>query len=75
MIGGVDVGLGSTSSLVVTNGTIQNYYANSGTIDPYTFVYISNGKISPSSSTINGVTISTATATIQGQVYVLGSGS
>ena len=74
MIGGVEVAKGS-GGIVINNAQIQQYYANSGTIAPYTFVEFINGKIQESTTKIDGLTITSASTSSTGNVYVLGSGS
>ena len=69
MIGKVDTSQGST--LEVTNGTLTTMLALSGTIDAFTFVEISNGKLIVATTKIDGVTVSKCTSTTAGKVYIL----
>lgn len=69
MIGKVDTSKGST--LEVTNGTLTTMLALSGTIDAFTFVEISNGKLIVATTKIDGVTVSKCTSTTAGKVYIL----
>ena len=74
MIGGIEVAKGS-GGIVINNAQVQNYYSDTETIAPYTFVEFINGKIKTSTTKVDGLTITQATPTSTGRVYVLGSGS